>query len=143
MPEPAEPRYGGIRAPLRPSANGSARPSPAPPARRRPTRIASIRMGLIAGIGALILLVIFIVQNAHAVPITFFGAHATVSLAAALLVAAVVGALVMAAASTARITQLRRTMRRTSIAGRAHAPAGDTHRDRNTGPGRPEPGPQP
>ena len=143
MPEPAAPRYDGIRAPLRPSAKGSARPPPAPSARWRPTRIASIRMGLIAGIGALILLVIFIVQNAHAVQITFFGARASVSLAAALLVAAVAGALVMAAAGTARITQLRRAMRRTSTAGHAGAPASDTHRDRNTGVGRPEPGPQP
>jgi uncharacterized integral membrane protein len=143
MPEPAAPRYEGIRAPLRPSANGSARPPPAPPARRRPTRIASIRMGLLAGIGALILLVIFIAENAHAVHITFFGAHASVSLAAALLIAAVAGALVTVAAGTARITQFRRTVRRTSTAGPAHAPANNTHRDRNTGPGRPEPGPQP
>ena len=142
MPEPSAPRYEGIRAPLRPSANGSARPPPAPPAPRRPTRIASIRMGLIAGIGTLIVLVIFIVQNANAVHVTFFGAHASVSLAAALLVAAIAGALVTAAAGTARITQLRRTMRRASTAGHTHAPAGDTHRDRNTGPGRPEPGPR-
>jgi len=141
MPEPAARRYDGIRAPLRPSANGSARPPPAPSARRRPTRIASIRMALIAGIGALILLVIFIAQNAHAVPITFFGAHASVSLAAALLVAAVAGALVAVAANTARTTRFRRTMRPASAAG--HAPDSDTHRDRNTGPGRPEPGPQP
>ena len=141
MPEPAAPRYDGIRTPLRPSANGSARPPPAPSARRRPTRIASIRMALIAGIGALILLVIFIAQNAHAVPITFFGAHASVSLAAALLVAAVAGALVAVAANTARTTRFRRTMRPASAAG--HAPDSDTHRDRNTGPGRPEPGPQP
>jgi putative membrane protein len=138
MPEPAAPRYDGIRPPLRPSANGSARPPPAPPARRRPTRIASIRMKLIAGIGALILLVIFIIQNAHAVHITFFGVHASVSLAVALLVAAIAGALVMTAAGTARIAQLRRT----STAGHAHAPASDTHRDRNTGPGRAEPGSQ-
>jgi putative membrane protein len=142
MPEPAAPRYDGIRAPLRPSANGSARPPPAPSARRRPTRIASIRIGLIAGLGTLILLVIFIVQNAHAVHITFVGAHARVSLAA-LLAAAIAGALVMAAAGTARSTQLRRTTRRTSTAGHAPAPASDTRRDRNTGPGRPEPGPQP
>jgi uncharacterized integral membrane protein len=99
-------------------------------------------MGLIAGLGALILLVVFIVQNTHAVHITFFGAHASVSLAAALLVAAVAGALVMAVAGTARITQLRRTMSRTGTAGGAHAPASDTHRDRDTGQGRPEPGPQ-
>src|SRR5689334_15394325 len=143
MPEPAAPRYEDIRPPLRPSANGSARPPPTPSARRRPTRIASIRLGLIAGIGVLILLVIFIVQNAHAVHITFFGAHTSVSLAAALLVAAGAGALVTAAAGTARITQLRRTMRRTSTAGHPHAPASDTHRGPNTDPGRPEPGPQP
>jgi lipopolysaccharide assembly protein A len=143
MPEPEASRYDGIRAPLHPSANGTARPPPASSARRRPTRIASIRMGLTAGIGALILLVIFIVQNAHAVHITFFGAHASVSLAAVLLVAAAAGGLVAAAASTARITQLRRTVRWTSTAGHAHATASDTHRDRNTGPGRPEPGPRP
>jgi uncharacterized integral membrane protein len=143
MPEPAAPRYDGIRAPLRPSANGSARPPPAPPARRRPTRIASIRMWLTAGIGGLVLLVVFIAQNAHAVHITFFGLHARVSLAAALLVAAVAGALVAVAASTARSAQGRRTMLQISTAGHAHAPASDTHRDRNTGRGRPEPGPQP
>ena len=146
MPEPAAPRSSGIRAPLHPSANGSARPPPAPSARRRPTRIARIRMGLIAGIGALILLVIFIVQNAHAVQITFFGAHVRVSLAAALLIAAIAGALVMAAAGTARITQLRRTMRRTrrraSPGSRAHVPASDPHRDRDAGPAHPETGSQ-
>jgi uncharacterized integral membrane protein len=68
MPEPAAPRYDGILAPLPLSANGSARPPPAPPAQRRPTRIASIWMGLIAGIGALILLLIFITQNAMSRP---------------------------------------------------------------------------
>jgi lipopolysaccharide assembly protein A len=147
MPEPTAPRHRDIRAPLSPSANGSARPPPALAARRRPTRIASIRMGLIAGIVALILLVIFIVQNANAVHITFLGAHASVSLAAALLVAAIAGALVMAAAGTARITQLRRTMRRTrrraSTGDRASVPVRDTHRDRDPGPAGPETEPQP
>jgi uncharacterized integral membrane protein len=147
MPEPAAPRYDGIRAPLHPSANGSARPPPAPPARRRPTRITSIRLALIAGTGALILLVIFIIQNAHAVHITFLGAHASVSLAAALLVAAIAGALVMTAAGTARITQLRRTMRHTrqraSTGGQAHVPARSSHPDRDPGPAGPETEPQP
>jgi len=67
---------------------------------------------LIAGIVALILALIFIIQNAHAVSISFLGAHLHLSLAVALLLAAVAGALVMAAAGTARITQLRQTMRR-------------------------------
>ena len=71
-----------------------------------------MRTGLIAGTAALIVVMIFIIQNAHAVNITFLGAHLHLSLAVALLLAAVAGALVMAAAGTARITQLRRIMRR-------------------------------
>jgi len=71
-----------------------------------------MRTGLIAGAGILIVVMIFIIQNAHAVNITFLGAHLHPSLAVALLLAAIAGALVMATAGTARITQLRRTMRR-------------------------------
>jgi uncharacterized integral membrane protein len=61
---------------------------------------------------ALIVVLIFIIQNAHAVDISFLGAHLRLSLAVALFFAAIVGALLMAAAGTARITQLRRVMRR-------------------------------
>jgi uncharacterized integral membrane protein len=71
-----------------------------------------MRTGLIAGAAALIVVLIFIIQNAHAVNIAFLGAHLHLSLAVALLLAAVAGALAMAAAGTARITQLRRIMRR-------------------------------
>ena len=71
-----------------------------------------MRTGLIAGAAALIVVMIFIIQNAHAVNIAFLGAHLHLSLAVALLLAAVAGALAMAAAGTARITQLRRIMRR-------------------------------
>jgi lipopolysaccharide assembly protein A len=46
------------------------------------------------------------------VNINFLGAHLRLSLAVALFLAAIAGALLMAAAGTARITQLRRTMRR-------------------------------
>ena len=103
------------------SANGSAPSDSAPP--RRPTkaaprrrgmstRISGVRVALIVGIVALILVLIFIIQNAHAVSIGFLGAHLQLSLAVALLLAAVAGALVMAAAGTARITQLRQIMRR-------------------------------
>jgi uncharacterized integral membrane protein len=76
------------------------------------TRISGMRSALIAGIVVLVLVLIFIIQNAHAVNIAFFGAHLQLSLAVALLLAAVAGALVMAAAGTARITQLRQIMRR-------------------------------
>ena len=57
-------------------------------------------------------MLIFIIENAHAVTIVYFGVHLRLSLAVALLLAAIGGALVMAAAGTARITQLRLSMRR-------------------------------
>ena len=71
-----------------------------------------MRTGLIAGVAILIVVMIFIIQNARAVNISFLGAHLQLSLAVALLLAAIAGALVMATAGTARITQLRRIMRR-------------------------------
>ncbi|HEY8043378.1 MAG TPA: lipopolysaccharide assembly protein LapA domain-containing protein [Streptosporangiaceae bacterium] len=101
---------------LHPSANGSTPPTPpapqGPPRRRAHTRISGMRTGLIAAVMGLIVVMIFIIQNAHAVNISFLGAHLRLSLAVALFLAAIAGALVMAAAGTARITQLRRMMRR-------------------------------
>jgi putative membrane protein len=108
---------GGIHTLPPSSANGSAPPPPpaaskAPERGRMHTRISGTRTGLIAGVALLIVMLIFIIQNAHAVNISFLGAHLRLSLAVALLFAAVIGALLMAAAGTARITQLRRIMRR-------------------------------
>lgn len=71
-----------------------------------------MHIALIAGIAVLIVVLIFIIQNAHTVSISFLGAHLHLPLAVALLLAAIAGALVMAAVGTARITQLRQTMRR-------------------------------
>jgi uncharacterized integral membrane protein len=91
--------------------------SPAPPSapRRRGghTRISGLHTGLIAGAAGLTVVMIFVIQNAHSVSISFLGAHLHLSLAVALLLAAIAGAVVMAAAGTARITQLRRILRRT------------------------------
>ena len=100
-----------------PSAYGSSSaPAPAPTealkTRRMHTRISGMRTGLIAGVAGLIVVMIFIIQNPHAVNISFLGAHLRLSLAVALFLAASAGALLMAAAGTARITQLRRIMRR-------------------------------
>ena len=108
-----------------PSANGSA---PSPPGAARPlrpilrTRISGIRTALIAGVLALIVLVIFIAQNAQAVKLSFLGAQVRLSVGVALLLAAIAGALLMAAAGTARITQLRRAIHRTRR-GQPPAPA--------------------
>jgi lipopolysaccharide assembly protein A len=76
------------------------------------TRISGMRAALIAGTVGLILVMIFIIQNAHTVSISFLGAHLRLSLAVALFLAAIAGALLMAAAGTARITQLRQIIRR-------------------------------
>jgi putative membrane protein len=100
-----------------PSVNGSGPPAPAaaaaaPTPRKMRTRISGMRTGLIVGIALLVLVMIFIIQNAHAVNISFLGAHLRLSLAVALFLAAIAGALLMAAAGTARITQLRRIIRR-------------------------------
>jgi lipopolysaccharide assembly protein A len=100
-----------------PSANGSSPPPPPAPALPpraggMHTRISGLRTSLIAGFAGLIVVMIFIIQNAHAVNISFLGAHLRLSLAVALFLAAIAGALIMAAAGTARITQLRRIMRR-------------------------------
>ena len=107
-----------------PSPNGSAPSTPLPPAPPAPavaqapqrspghSRISSVRTGLIAGFVVLAVVLIFIIQNAHAVDISFLGAHLRVSLAVALLLAVIAGAAAMAAAGTARITQLRRIIRR-------------------------------
>jgi lipopolysaccharide assembly protein A len=71
-----------------------------------------MRVTLIVGVVCLLVVMIFIIQNAHAVNISFLGAHLRLSLAVALFFAAIAGALVMAAAGTARTTQLRQNMRR-------------------------------
>ena len=115
MTEQPQPQGGATTLPPQ-SANGASPPPPAAPppasAPRMRTRISGIRTGLIAGFVGLIVVMIFIIQNAHAVDISFFGAHLHLSLAVALLLAAIAGALLMAAVGTARITQLRRIMRR-------------------------------
>ena len=125
-----------------PSASGSARPPPAPPADARTplqTRIGGTRTTLIAGLTALIVAVIFIIQNVHAANISFLGVHLVLPLAGALLLAAIAGSLLTVAAGPARITRLRQIARRgqrqartgkaapTTTAlftARAHAPAG-------------------
>jgi lipopolysaccharide assembly protein A len=103
----------GSGAPLTPDADHRSR--------RRPTRISSLHVGLITAAILLVLLVVFLIQNAHTVEIHFLGAHVRVSLAVAMLAAAVAGALITGAASTARIAQLRRG-RRTRVTAAGHSP---------------------
>jgi uncharacterized integral membrane protein len=75
-----------------------------------------LHAGLIVAAVALVLLVIFLLQNARTVDVSFLGGHLRVSLAVAMLIASVAGALIMGAAGTARIGQIRRSARRDSRA---------------------------
>jgi len=120
MTEPAAP-HGTTSTLPPPSANGSAPPpAPQPPGRGQPqTRTSGIRTGLIAGFAALVVAVIFIIQNAHAANISFLGVHLVLPLAAALFLAAIAGALAMAAAGPARIAQLRQIIRHALAKARA------------------------
>ena len=81
-----------------------------------------MRTALIGGFLALIVLVIFIIQNAHVVQVSFLGIDVRLSLAVALLLTLFAGAVLMTfvavavlmtAAGTARIIQLRRAVGRT------------------------------
>jgi uncharacterized integral membrane protein len=60
----------------------------------------------------LLLLLIFILENQRHVNIGFFGAHASLPVGVAMLLAAVGGALVVIIPGTGRIIQLRLTARR-------------------------------
>ncbi|WP_409074325.1 lipopolysaccharide assembly protein LapA domain-containing protein [Micromonospora chalcea] len=55
----------------------------------------------------LLLLLIFVLQNGQRVEVSFLGAHGTLPMGVALLLAAVFGVLLVALPGTARIVQLR------------------------------------
>ena len=135
MPEQNAPRPSTTSTLPPPSVNGStplAPPAPAPaeapPAaaaaaptaaarakaarRRLIARILSMPPWLTLGIAGLVVLVIFVIQNAHIVQVSFLGINVRLSLAIALLLAVVAGASLMAAVGTVRITALRLMMRR-------------------------------
>jgi uncharacterized integral membrane protein len=98
-----------------PSANGSTRSPPAPQAAERAplqARLSGMRTTLIAASAALIVAVIFIVQNVHAANISLLGIHLVLPLAGALLLAAIAGSLLTVAAGPVRITRLQQLMRR-------------------------------
>jgi uncharacterized integral membrane protein len=114
MTEPAAPQGATSTLPP-PAASGPGRSPPAPQAPDRPqprTPISGMRTALIAGLAALIVAVIFIIQNVHAANISFLGIHLVLPQAGALLGAAIAGSLLTVAAGPARISQLRQLIRR-------------------------------
>jgi uncharacterized integral membrane protein len=75
-------------------------------------RISAIWIGVIVAALLLVALLVFIAQNSRTVAIHFLGFAGHLSLAVALLAAAVIGALVVAIPGTARIIQLRRALKK-------------------------------
>jgi uncharacterized integral membrane protein len=98
-----------------PAPNDSTRSPPAPQAAGHAplqARLTRMRTTLIAVLAALIVAVIFTIQNVHAANISFLGVHLVLPLAGALLLAAIAGSLLTVAAGPARISRLRQILRR-------------------------------
>src|SRR4051794_5061881 len=97
--------------------------------RAQRTRTGRVWVALVPALVFLILLIVFIAENGQRVQVKFFGASGHISLAVALLVAAVAGAVLVLLIGAARIIQLRlaawRHERAVSRAGSAPVTAAD------------------
>jgi uncharacterized integral membrane protein len=71
------------------------------------TRTGRLWLMLVPTLGFLILLIVFIAENGQGVEVKFFGTSGNISLALALLIAAVSGAVLVLLVGSARILQLR------------------------------------
>ncbi|WP_114451340.1 LapA family protein [Halopolyspora algeriensis] len=76
------------------------------------TRTAGTWAAVVVATVALIVLLVFILQNLQPAAITFFGVRTNLPIGVALLLAAAIGGLLVAFAGAARILQLRRTANR-------------------------------
>jgi putative membrane protein len=80
------------------------------PGERR-TRLSGAWTALVVGIVALLLILVFILQNLQSVELSFLVFHGHLPLAVALLFAVILGAIIVLAFGAARITQLRMVAR--------------------------------
>lgn len=89
-------------------------PSTAAPEPRTPRPTAAARLWVTIAVATilLILLIVFIAENSRTVTVAFLGLRGTLSLAFAILIAAVAGVLITLLVGTARILQLRRELKR-------------------------------
>jgi uncharacterized integral membrane protein len=110
QPAPAQPQP----APAQPQPGTAQAPAAAPPRQHavRRTRTGAVWVALALSAVVLLLLLIFILENGHHADIAFFGAHVSLPLGVALLLAAVAGAVVVIIPGTGRIIQLRITAHR-------------------------------
>jgi uncharacterized integral membrane protein len=106
-PQPDGPPFSGSTSPPAGAPQGAfAAPKP------KTTRAGVVWAAVVVGLLALILLIIFILQNQQPVNVFFLGLAATVPLGMALFIAAVAGGVLVAAAGAARIIQLRSDARK-------------------------------
>ncbi|MFR9728418.1 lipopolysaccharide assembly LapA domain-containing protein [Saccharopolyspora sp. MS10] len=82
--------------------------------RLRHTRTAGTWAAVVVATIALIVLLVFILQNLQPTSVTFLGLRGDLPVGVALLLAAAIGGLLVALVGAARILQLRRTARRTT-----------------------------
>lgn len=95
------------------SPSSTANQSPSSTAKKpRTTRVGMVWAAVVVALLALVLLIIFILQNQQPAKVLFLGLEGTVTLGMALLMAAVGGGILVAAAGAARIVQLRSNARR-------------------------------
>ncbi|MEH0981457.1 LapA family protein [Micromonospora sp. CPCC 205556] len=87
------------------------RPMPPQPAVKR-SRVGGLWVAAVVFAVVLLLLLIFVLQNGQRAEVSFLGAHGTLPMGVALLLAAVSGVLLVALPGTARIVQLRMLGRR-------------------------------
>jgi putative membrane protein len=86
------------------------------PGERR-TRLSGAWTAIVVGLVALVVILVFILQNQQGVEVTFLMFHGRLPLAVALLFALILGAVIVVAFGAARILQLR------MVAGRARRTA--------------------
>ncbi|MFI7587334.1 lipopolysaccharide assembly LapA domain-containing protein [Spongisporangium articulatum] len=96
----------------RPAPGPQTRPEPAPLNKPAGTRISSTWIAISVALLALILLIVFILQNTQQVTVSFLWMQGSLPLAVALLIAGVGTATLTVAVGAARILQLRRYSRR-------------------------------
>jgi uncharacterized integral membrane protein len=78
----------------------------------RHTRLSGAWTALVIGILAMVVILVFILQNLQSVELSFLAFHGRLPLAVALLFAVILGAVIVMAFSGARIVQLRMVARR-------------------------------
>jgi lipopolysaccharide assembly protein A len=91
----------------------------------RHTRLSGAWTALVIGMVALVLILVFILQNLQSVELSFLAFHGHLPLAIALFFAVILGAIIAAAFGGARITQLRMVARRARRPGVTASPPAD------------------